>query len=144
MNTRAGASAADRLVNTADYPYFIGKLQARAAEVRSAVLAALSRSRSDLDTRIAGQVHDLQEDSFADLLAESGMAEMSHELAELRDIEAAQRRIQYGTYGYCVDCGKSISWQRLDIHPMARCCVSCQELRERTGATTRRAEASGH
>jgi len=140
MNKPVDVSSAHRIVTTADYPYFINKLQTRMAELRSAILATLSRSRSDLSTRIAGQVHDLKDDAFADLLADSGTAEISHELAELRDIEAAQRRIQYGTFGYCLDCGQPVSWQRFDIHPAATRCVRCQEQRERTETATRRTQ----
>lgn len=49
------------------------------------------------------------------------------EMALLRDIEAALRRIEEGAYGLCQECGEPISVRRLGALPWARFCASCQE-----------------
>jgi RNA polymerase-binding transcription factor DksA len=46
------------------------------------------------------------------------------------DIQAALARIEAGTYGYCEICGHVISQARLEVLPMARYCVRCQQHRE--------------
>jgi len=55
--------------------------------------------------------------------------------SEVRAIEAikALQRIQDGTYGICVDCGRNIPAARLQVKPEATRCVGCQsEHEERT------------
>ncbi|MFE9677006.1 TraR/DksA family transcriptional regulator [Streptomyces sp. NPDC006259] len=44
----------------------------------------------------------------------------------LKEIDAAFRRIEDGTYGLCQDCAQPIPVERLEILPYARCCVGCQ------------------
>jgi DnaK suppressor protein len=45
----------------------------------------------------------------------------------LREVQAALRRIEQGTYGVCYECEEPISAKRLDAVPWAKYCVSCQE-----------------
>lgn len=47
--------------------------------------------------------------------------------SELRQIEAALLRIEAGTYGVCVTCGRRIPDQRLRVRPFAEQCVACAE-----------------
>jgi len=44
----------------------------------------------------------------------------------LGEIEAARRRIDDGTYGNCLMCGKPIAEQRLRAIPWARLCIDDQ------------------
>jgi DnaK suppressor protein len=46
-------------------------------------------------------------------------------------IDAALRRIEDGTYGYCEETGEPISIQRLDARPIATLSIEAQERRER-------------
>jgi RNA polymerase-binding transcription factor DksA len=48
-------------------------------------------------------------------------------LAEIRRIEAAISRIEAGTYGECVSCGKAIKPQRLEVLPTAAKCITCAD-----------------
>ncbi|MCX8057610.1 MAG: TraR/DksA C4-type zinc finger protein [Ignavibacteria bacterium] len=41
-------------------------------------------------------------------------------------LDAALRRIEEGTYGYCIDCGKVIEKGRLEAVPHTQHCVSCK------------------
>lgn len=48
------------------------------------------------------------------------LAEISHENAELAEIEAALARLQAGTYGICEDTGEPIAAERLRAVPWTR------------------------
>ena len=45
-------------------------------------------------------------------------------------VEAALKRIEDGTYGRCVDCGKEIPAARLEVRPEAARCVEDQARAE--------------
>lgn len=48
----------------------------------------------------------------------------------LRDINAALRRIEEGSFGECIDCGQEIPEKRLEAIPWASRCVRCEESKE--------------
>lgn len=45
---------------------------------------------------------------------------------KLEQIEAAFKRLEDGTYGKCLRCGKDIHPERLKAIPYAELCVNCQ------------------
>jgi RNA polymerase-binding protein DksA len=49
---------------------------------------------------------------------------------ELDEIDAAQARLEAGTYGSCEDCAAAIPLARLRAMPTARHCVACQRRHE--------------
>lgn len=49
----------------------------------------------------------------------------NHDLAELRQIDAALDRAKAGTFGTCVKCGGEISEERLDVVPATPFCKAC-------------------
>jgi len=46
-------------------------------------------------------------------------------------IDAAVKRIEEGTYGFCEETGEAIGLQRLDARPIATLSLEAQELHER-------------
>lgn len=46
-------------------------------------------------------------------------------LAERQEVEEALRRMDAGSYGVCVSCGREIPAARLEARPMATMCVEC-------------------
>lgn len=56
---------------------------------------------------------------------------ISHHRRLLQRIEAALRRLDYGTFGECACCGDEITHKRLEIMPWTEYCVRCQEDFER-------------
>ena len=57
--------------------------------------------------------------------------EMSRDIEELVQIEAARERMNDGSYGECTDCGQEIDARRLMAQPTASRCAPCQERYER-------------
>jgi len=49
----------------------------------------------------------------------------------IRKIDEALKRIDDGTYGYCLETGEEIGIKRLEARPVATLCVEAQERRER-------------
>ncbi len=49
----------------------------------------------------------------------------------LKQVNAALRRFEAGTYGLCVECNKPIDTARLKAIPYADLCMDCQLKRER-------------
>ena len=92
------------------------------------------RSREEPYGTLAGATHDSGDESVADLLADLDQAELSRDLAELRDLEVARMRMEGGIYGICTDCGTQISYERLRANPGATRCVACQSRHEKTHA----------
>ena len=48
---------------------------------------------------------------------------------QLVEIEAAQARLDAGTYGSCETCGEPIGEARLEARPAARTCIRCASAR---------------
>jgi RNA polymerase-binding transcription factor len=46
-------------------------------------------------------------------------------------IDAALKRLEEGTYGYCLETGEPISLRRLEARPIATLSIEAQETHER-------------
>ena len=55
----------------------------------------------------------------------------------LREVRAALRRIDAGTFGICVGCEETINPKRLAAVPWASSCIVCQEAADRGQKTLR-------
>ena len=49
----------------------------------------------------------------------------------IEEIRAALERIENGTYGFCLDCGRRIDSARLDAIPWTRYCAEDQDRHDR-------------
>jgi DnaK suppressor protein len=100
------------------------------------VLDELERSVAVLDG--AHQQHPLVADYPQDPadagtnLAESDRAEAILDAAKARRLLVldALVRLDNGTYGVCVDCGKPVPEGRLEVKPEAARCLTCQAKRD--------------
>lgn len=79
---------------------------------------------------LRGQGHDRGDESVADTLSDLDIAAVTAEAEELRDIEQTLIRITRGAYGTCIDCGETISIDRLEAYPVAKRCINCQTKHE--------------
>ncbi len=86
-------------------------------------LSSDARAPVKLDQQSVGRL------SRMDSMQQQAMAQ-AQERNRQRDlvrIEMAHRRILEGEYGYCANCGEEIPDKRLEIDPMAECCVGCAD-----------------
>jgi RNA polymerase-binding protein DksA len=107
-------------------------MRARQTVLREEIRQALLKSDSEHYLQIADSVRDLEDESFADLIVDVGLAEIDRDLDELRAIDAALLRVADGSYGVCEVCERPIDPKRLEIAPHASRCIDCQTLFERT------------
>jgi RNA polymerase-binding protein DksA len=114
---------------------FKRKLAARSQALRTEVRDTLLRTDKERYADLAGMVHDAAEEALADLQVDVNFAEVSRDIQEIRDSEAALERIAQGTFGDCVSCGEPIAVARLQAYPTAKRCLDCQQVHERTRAT---------
>ena len=118
-------------LSPSDLQHFNQRLRARFHALRAEIRDALLRSDREGYAEIAGQVHDVEEEAFADLLVDVNLAEITRDVQEIRDIDAALSRIAKGDYGVCIRCAEPVGRARLDAHPTAKRCLSCQQRYER-------------
>jgi RNA polymerase-binding protein DksA len=62
--------------------------------------------------------------------AERNRAVVDNDQLLLAQVEAALERLEAGTYGKCVRCGKDINPRRLEALPYATLCIDCQAAAE--------------
>lgn len=60
-------------------------------------------------------------------MMEQSMSLKSNEANILSEIETALERIETGSYGICIICGKSIDEERLEILPYINTCIECSK-----------------
>jgi DnaK suppressor protein len=86
-----------------------------------------------------GSIEEETEDETSNNIAEAATAtldrEIDYTLEEnsehvLAEIDGALKRIEEGTYGVCVNCGKPIAEERLTAIPWATYCIDCKRLVE--------------
>ena len=110
------------------------KIAARRRALEAEIHADVARARDESYGAIAGGVTDQADESVAHLLADVDQAEISRDLNEARELEAAQARLADGSYGSCAACGGEIEFARLSVNPGATRCVDCQRVHEKTYA----------
>jgi len=98
-------------------------------EARQAELEALLRNREviavDLSPDIFDQIQHAAEREMA-------IGNLDRHSARLREVRAALRRIDLGTFGICLDCDDEISPKRLAAMPWAASCLVCREAEDRS------------
>ena len=105
-------------------------LNDRDRQLREEIRQELLKSDDQRFINLAGEVYDLEEASVADLLVDLDLAILDMHIEEIRDIDAAQKRIAEGGYGLCIDCDVDIAIERLRVYPTAKRCRSCQSKYE--------------
>jgi len=90
--------------------------------------------RRALEQRRETLVQELSQDTarVRENLEEEAVLDLTRDDAELRDIEAALRRMDDGSYGICTDCGVEVGAERLHAEPEAARCIDCQRRHEKT------------
>ena len=61
---------------------------------------------------------------------EVDLATSDLETVELDQIALALARIQWGSYGHCIDCAAPVPFARLQVQPTTQRCVACEAAHE--------------
>jgi DnaK suppressor protein len=102
------------------------KLKQREGEL----LADLERLEAEgRDARIA-EVGDPIDDVTSTEGQAAAFSLSTREYEELRQVREALERIEDGTYGYCIVCGREISKERLDAVPWTPYCIEHAKLQD--------------
>jgi RNA polymerase-binding transcription factor len=107
----------------------------------SAVRTALEAERDRLRLRLAeGIVAPGQMTYGSQAAAASQVFEQQRDLAlrdhnaqHLEHVESALARLEDGTFGACLRCGRPIAPERLEALPWAAFCIDCQRIVGRGG-----------
>ncbi len=110
------------------------QIEARYGELVGEIHRELVQSDHEHYVDLAERVHDIGDESVADLLSDVDLALVDRHLEELKDLEAARLRLAMGSYGTCSDCGGPIDKPRLLAYPTAKRCVECQRRYEQSHA----------
>ncbi|MFN3928130.1 MAG: TraR/DksA family transcriptional regulator [Thermoflexus sp.] len=93
----------------------------------------LKEELAQLDARAPEGIgyHDHMADDATDVMDQATRTALRRHLElRLREVEAALRRMEEGTYGICEVCGRPIDVARLKALPFAALCLECQSKRE--------------
>ena len=106
------------------------KLRDQHAELRSEVQQERAKVDNERDRRSDREVQDRGDEANTDQWRETNAAMIDHHVDEISGIQAALSRLESGTYGWCVECGEQIGFQRLQAYPSANRCLACQSKAE--------------
>ena len=125
-----------RQLTSSDVEELEGTLRLQRAAVLEAIRSRLAGRDDDEQRVLINYFADGDSRAAAEQLADTDLALLRHELAELDTIDAALKRIDFGAGGLCVVCGNPIPLPRLRAAPAAQTCLQCQARIEAQGATT--------
>jgi DnaK suppressor protein len=105
-------------------PEDISKLR-EILEQQEADLAQALRKNGDIAIeKSADQMDEIQRATEREL----AIRKLDRESDLLRNVRAALRRIDDGSFGICVQCESAISPKRLEAVPWAPLCIRCREI----------------
>lgn len=110
------------------------KLRLRALELRELIEL---HSLGPLGADHPPEVLDFKDVAAEDTRAIIDEATLANGSAELRQVVAALRRVEEGSYGLCLDCGEPVDERRLFALPATRYCTACQAIHERPAVPRR-------
>ncbi len=103
-------------------------------EFRKRLLEMRSRLRDEIQRSIdtvAEEVNPPGEDYHEPVEGLDKELAVEHAQEDIHNaIEAALERIEAGTFGTCLDCGREIPRERLEAIPYTPVCVDCERKRE--------------
>lgn len=120
-------------LTSADLADIEARLRAMRVEAIDAIRARLSADGSSLAHSL-GSLAGEGDQAVEDMLTDTEIALLEHELGALRDIDAALKRIEFDVAGICTVCGAAIPVERLRALPAAAMCVRCAARAAMPGA----------
>jgi len=95
--------------------------------ILTARVAELERVTGHRDAIMVERCADQLEEIQAASLRALAVSNLDREYNELRNVRAAIRRIEEGSFGTCQECDEDIHPKRLAAVPWATFCIRCQE-----------------
>ena len=95
-------------------------------EARQQLLRTVAATDGELASLSSHEPGALVEDSARGAMSDLLARLEGRERHELDEIQAAQARLETGSFGVCEDCGGAVPLPRLRALPWARHCVGCQ------------------
>lgn len=91
------------------------------------LLASIARFDNDARESRSAEVEDPIDQVTSSELKATAFAVSTVEARMLEQVRAALQRIEDGTYGECIDCGRPIERARLEAVPWTPYCLADQE-----------------
>jgi len=109
----------------------IERFRERLLQIRAEILD-LKGARDDSAATVHLDQSSVGRLSRMDALQQQAMAQNAQRRAaqSLGRIEAALRRCDDGSYGFCTDCDEPIDPRRLNLDPAASRCIRCAEAHD--------------
>ena len=96
-------------------------------EIKRDLVERLGEEYQDL----INTVKDEEELAQIDLQEEVVLGVLESRKEELEGISQALWRMEHGEYGKCIECGRWICLERLQVRPWASYCLECKDRLER-------------
>jgi RNA polymerase-binding protein DksA len=101
-----------------EYEEIAKALEARLSELRTHLVKVDRALHKRLPADSEDQATELENQEALEVIEKT-------ETMEIRQLEAALKRISDGTYGTCAKCGEPIDPRRMKALPTAATCISC-------------------
>jgi DnaK suppressor protein len=98
-------------------------------EAKQAELARMVRNRDGIVIEASPDSLDAVQHATERELA---IRHLDRDFTLLRNVHAALRRVDDGSFGVCLHCDEDISPKRLAALPWAAFCIHCQEIADRS------------
>jgi DnaK suppressor protein len=109
----------------------IDRLKKQLHEKEAELASNIARFQTEARDFPDGDVEDSVDTAVSAEVKETAFHESSIEFQTLKEVRAALRRIEEGTYGKCVDCGRDISPARLEAVPWTPYCRDDQDKHDK-------------
>jgi len=109
-------------------------LRERRKDILGALYTRLHHADAPDDIAMVNYFETIDDRASAASMNDTEVAQLGHEMAELRQIDLALARVISGDYGVCAGCGAGIAAARLQAEPSATMCLACQSAAERKGS----------
>lgn len=90
----------------------------------------LNKSSRDASGDLSGYSYHMADQATDDYDRDFSLGRATSEQKVLFSIDEAMKRIEDGSYGRCLECGKLIAKKRLNALPQSELCIECQKTKE--------------
>lgn len=90
----------------------------------------LNKSQREASGDLSGYAYHMADMASDDYERDFSLGRATDEQRILYSIDEAMKRIEDGSYGACLQCGKSIPKKRLKVLPYTEMCIECQKAKE--------------